>query len=207
MDIYYFHKFLSTLPGDRYQYLWDDQEDYFQMQACLIRQRICFATGWNHHCQLSCYSEYMWVLHYIQTATKHKGLKMASFAYFGMKLGDWDKPWTPHSFWWVCVQNLRASTNMKKKSLGFDFSVVWMEPQNHFDDCCFYLVNLSGYSTKTKQMNIWNLPFVLACLMTEKSVMVCCLEIHNILVIRTLKINLLVANLFPCYSHTQSWIT
>lgn len=95
----------------------------------------------------------------------------------------------------------------RKKSLGFDFSVVWMEPQNHFDDCYFYLVNLSGYRNKTKHMNIWNLPFVLACLMTEKSVMVCCLQMHNILVIRTLKINLLVANLFPCYSHTQSWIT
>lgn len=169
----FYHLYQVTVSGDRYQYLWDYQEDYFQMQACLIRQRICFA-------------------------------------YFGMKLGDWDKPWTPHSFWRVCVQNLRASTNMKKKkSLGFDFSVVWMEPQNHFDDCYlyFYLVNLSGYSNKTKHMNIWNLPFVLACLMTEKSVMVCCLQMHNSLAIRTLKINLLVANLFPCYSHTQSWIT
>lgn len=79
-----YHLYQVTVSGDRYQYLWDYQEDYFQMQACLIRQRICFA-------------------------------------HFGMKLGDWDKPWTPHSFWRVCVQNLRASTNMKKKKLGFWF--------------------------------------------------------------------------------------
>lgn len=84
----FYHLYQVTVSGDRYQYLWDYQEDYFQMQVCSIRQRLCFAVGWNHHCQLPCYSEYMWVLHCIQTATKHKGLKMASFAYFGMKLGD-----------------------------------------------------------------------------------------------------------------------
>ena len=86
-------------------------------------------------------------------------VKKAYHAYFGIKLGDQDKPWAPHSVCRSCVENLRQWTKGKRRSLSFGIPMVWREQQNHLDDCYFCAVNISGFSSKTKSVIIYpNLP-------------------------------------------------
>lgn len=72
-------------------------------------------------------------------------------AYFGMKLGDQDKPWAPHSVCRSCVENLRHWLQGKRQSLAFGIPMVWREPKDHASDCYFCLCNIKGYSKKNKR--------------------------------------------------------
>jgi hypothetical protein len=71
-------------------------------------------------------------------------------AYFGMKLGDQDKPWAPHTVCRSCVENLRHWLQGKRRSLAFGIPMVWREPKDHTSDCYFCLCNIKGYSKKKK---------------------------------------------------------
>jgi hypothetical protein len=51
-------------------------------------------------------------------------VKTACFAYFGIKLGDQDKPWSAHTVCCVCVEDLRNWTKGKKKALWFGIPMV-----------------------------------------------------------------------------------
>jgi hypothetical protein len=53
------------------------------------------------------------------------------YAYFGVK------SWAPHKVCCVCVEDLRKWSKGKKKEFRFGFPVIWREPKNHSDDCCF----------------------------------------------------------------------
>lgn len=55
----------------------------------------------------------------------------------------------PSMFW----KALWAKTRGKRKTLGFGDPVVYREPQNHFDDRHFCLLNISGYSCQTKSVS------------------------------------------------------
>lgn len=55
----------------------------------------------------------------------------------------------PSMFW----NPLWAKTRGKRKTLGFGDPVVYREPQNHFDDRYFCLVNISGYICQTKSVS------------------------------------------------------
>lgn len=79
-------------------------------------------------------------------------IKRAYLGYFKMKLGDQDKTWAPHKVCKTCVENLRCWTEGKKVQLPFGIPMVWREQRNHFDDCYFCLVNVTGYSRKTKHL-------------------------------------------------------
>ena len=69
---------------------------------------------------------------------------------FGVKLGDQNKPWAPHSACKSCVEHLREWTNGKRKSgLSFGVPMVWQEPSNHVNDCYFCMVHLAGVSSRT----------------------------------------------------------
>jgi hypothetical protein len=94
-----------------------------------------------------------------QRTTISDFVKKAYHAYFGVKLGDQDKSWAPHSVCRSCVENLRQWTKGKRKSLSFGIPMVWREQQNHFNDCYFCTVNISGFSSKTKSVIVYpNLP-------------------------------------------------
>ena len=43
-------------------------------------------------------------------------VKKAYYAYFGVKLGDQDKPWVSHVACKSCVEHLREWTNRKRKT-------------------------------------------------------------------------------------------
>lgn len=73
------------------------------------------------------------------------------FAYFGIKLGDQDKPWAPHKVCAVCVEELRQWFQGKKQSLRFGIPMVWREPKNHSDDCYFCSCNVRGFNLKNKK--------------------------------------------------------
>ena len=77
--------------------------------------------------------------------------KRAYEAYFGMKLGDQDKPWAPHKVCKHCTERLRFWTQGKVNSMRFGVPVVWREPKNHHDDCYFCIVNMSGWNQRKKK--------------------------------------------------------
>lgn len=79
-----------------------------------------------------------------------KFVEKAYHAYFGIKLGDQDKSWAPHSVCRSCTENLRNWTKGKRSNLTFGIPMVWREPQNHIDDCYFCLTNITGFNSKTK---------------------------------------------------------
>lgn len=120
------------------------------------------------------------MLHFSQIATKHNrfcGKKTCS-AYFGMKLGNQG-------------QN-KSGFNVFS---GMEEATEWL--------CGFCLVNISGCSSKTASFISYpNLPsamrpaphldemppLIFFQLMRDERAMVFCLQMHNILVMRTLKI-------------------
>jgi hypothetical protein len=77
-------------------------------------------------------------------------VKKAYHAYFGMKLGDQDKPFAPHFCCKTCVENLRGWMNKKRKAMAFAVPMVWREAQDHVTDCYFCMTNLNGINGKKK---------------------------------------------------------
>jgi hypothetical protein len=62
------------------------------------------------------------------------------YAYFGVKLGDVNKPWAPQKVCYVCVEDLRRWVKGKKKSFRFGVPMIWREQKNHRDHCYFCLL-------------------------------------------------------------------
>ena len=65
--------------------------------------------------------------------------------YFGMDIGDQDKPWAPHAICGSCRSNLEGWLRGSGKIMSFAVPRVWREPQNHHDDCYFCIINISKY--------------------------------------------------------------
>lgn len=83
-------------------------------------------------------------------------VKKAYLVYFGVRLGDQDKTWAPHQVCKMCTEHLRQWTTGKRKSLKFGVPMVWREPKNHFDDCYFCLVNITGINRNNRSK--WTYP-------------------------------------------------
>ena len=77
-------------------------------------------------------------------------VKTAYQHYFGMKVGDQDKSWTPHLCCSSSSVTLRKWLKNKKRSLAFAVLMVWREPKNYRDDCYFCLTPAikAGFSMK-----------------------------------------------------------
>ena len=60
-------------------------------------------------------------------------------AYFGVKLGDQDKPWAPHCVCKFCVEHLLREWTKGKGKTGLTFGVlmVWRNPTKYVNDCFF----------------------------------------------------------------------
>ena len=71
-------------------------------------------------------------------------VRKAYFAYFGIKLGDQDKPWAPCVICKTCVERLWQWTSRTRQSMGFGIPMVWREPRNHVDDWYFCSINVTG---------------------------------------------------------------
>lgn len=80
----------------------------------------------------------------------HKIVKGAKYwiayrLYFGMSMGDQDKPWAPHVICGSCRSNLDAWLRGARKAMPFAVPRVWREPKNHHDDCYFCMIDISKY--------------------------------------------------------------
>ena len=76
--------------------------------------------------------------------------KNAYRAYFQVELGDQDKNWAPHIVCKTWLENMRLWTSSKLKSLRHAISMIWREPQNHFNDCYFCFVSIAGLNQKKR---------------------------------------------------------
>ena len=77
-------------------------------------------------------------------------VKKAYCNYFGVKLKDQDKLFTPCICYKTCVENLRDWKNGKKKSMPFAILMVWREGKDSITDCNFCMINLKGINHKNK---------------------------------------------------------
>ena len=76
---------------------------------------------------------------------------LAYKAYFGIKLGDQDKSWAPHKVCKQCTKTLPRWTQGKATSMRFGVPMVWREPKSHHEDCCFYMVDMTGWNQRKKK--------------------------------------------------------
>jgi hypothetical protein len=83
-------------------------------------------------------------------------VKRAYVGCFGVTLGDQDKPSTPHIVCKTCTEHLRQWANGKRSCLKFAAPMVWREPKNHFDDCYFCIVNITGINRNNRDK--WSYP-------------------------------------------------
>ena len=51
-------------------------------------------------------------------------IQKAYHAYFGVQLGDQDKPWAPHVVCKTCVEHLRQWTQGSRKALKFGIPII-----------------------------------------------------------------------------------
>ncbi|XP_068201934.1 uncharacterized protein [Palaemon carinicauda] len=82
------------------------------------------------------------VLHKIVKGAK---LWIAYRLYFGMPMGDQDKPWAPHVICGSCRSTLEGWLRGTGRAMPFAIPRVWREPKNHHDDCFFCTVDVTKY--------------------------------------------------------------
>lgn len=82
------------------------------------------------------------VSHRIEMKTK---FSEAYFSYFGISIGNQDKPWAPHVTCGSCRSVLEAWYRSMNRKMPFEFPMVWREPKDHVTDCYFCVVNVSCY--------------------------------------------------------------
>ena len=74
---------------------------------------------------------------------------IAYVTYFGMKMGNQDKSWSPHFCCGSCRSSLQGWMRGSRKCISFAIPRIWREPINHYDDCYFFMVHISKFR-KTK---------------------------------------------------------
>ncbi|XP_058862618.1 uncharacterized protein LOC131704953 [Acipenser ruthenus] len=64
-------------------------------------------------------------------------------AYFGMPVGDQDKPWAPHFSCEHCKKTLEGWYRGEKRAMKFAIPRIWREPTDHSSNCYFCMVDPS----------------------------------------------------------------
>ncbi|KAL6481179.1 hypothetical protein MHYP_G00092590 [Metynnis hypsauchen] len=68
-------------------------------------------------------------------------------AYFGMPVGDQDKPWAPHFTCEHCKKTLEGWYRGEKRAMRFAVPRIWREPTDHSTNCYFCMVDPSKRRT------------------------------------------------------------
>jgi hypothetical protein len=71
--------------------------------------------------------------------------------YFGYRM-ELDRPWVPHIVCKPCVEHLRRWSVGQSKCMPFGTPMEWREPSNHIEDCYFCMINVNGFTKKTRSM-------------------------------------------------------
>jgi len=69
--------------------------------------------------------------------------------YFGWKVGDKDKSWTPNIYCETCMRLLTGWVNCSWQ-MPFAFPMVWKEPNNHSCDSYLCVNSLTGINSKSR---------------------------------------------------------
>ena len=72
-------------------------------------------------------------------------------AYFKSPAGDQHKTWAIYKVCALCVDTIRNLSLGKLKYLKFWIPMIWREPKDHLNDCCFCKLNVKGFNRKNKQ--------------------------------------------------------
>ena len=80
-------------------------------------------------------------------------IKNEYFLYFGCKLGDQDKKWSPHVCCITCSSKLNAWVNGKGRCVPFGVLVVWRVPSNHSTDLFLYGAPCSKWYVHEETIN------------------------------------------------------
>ena len=72
--------------------------------------------------------------------------------YFGCKVGDQDKSFAPHIICATCAVTLRGWLKGSHASMPFAVPMIWREQKDHISDCYFCLTDVSGFSSKNRDM-------------------------------------------------------
>src|SRR5215475_9527557 len=81
-------------------------------------------------------------------------VKKLYFSYFKLKVGDQDKSFAPHIACNTCVEGLRYWYEGKRKAMPFAIPMQWRDQKNHYNDCYFCVVIVTGYNKKNKKNGI-----------------------------------------------------
>ncbi|KAL7851918.1 hypothetical protein SRHO_G00177030 [Serrasalmus rhombeus] len=68
-------------------------------------------------------------------------------AYFGMPVGDQDKPWAPHFTCEHCKKTLEGWYRGEKRAMHFAVPRIWRKPTDHSTNCYFCMVDPSKRRT------------------------------------------------------------
>ena len=79
-------------------------------------------------------------------------VRKAYYAYFGIKLGDQDKPWAQHTVCRTCIEQLRQWVNGKRTALPLGI-------RDH-SYCYFCSVNVKGFNSRNRSNIVYlsNIP-------------------------------------------------
>lgn len=104
--------------------------------------RVCVNNP-NHFCFIC--GEYMFKKYRLNvTAFVNEAYKN----YFGHPMDMKKKPWIPQKVCKTCVEFLPLWTNKKRNRFRYGIAMIWDKPVNHYDDCYFCLVNITGNNRK-----------------------------------------------------------
>ena len=70
--------------------------------------------------------------------------------YFGVKIGDQDKPWAPHVICKVCQVKFIRWKSGTSSSFKFGVPIIWREATNCINDCYFCMVKTVAFNAKSK---------------------------------------------------------
>ncbi|XP_045133910.1 uncharacterized protein LOC123517658 [Portunus trituberculatus] len=70
-------------------------------------------------------------------------MREAYNAYFGMPVGDQDKPWAPHFTCELCKRTLEGWYRGENRAMRFAIPRIWREPTDHSSNCFFCMVDPS----------------------------------------------------------------
>ena len=91
---------------------------------------------------------YLWII-YIETVQKTTvtAYDETLGVYFGCKVGDQDKRWTPHICCVGCSSSLSAWYKGTGSGLTFGVPMIWRQPLDHSTDCYFCPTDIQGLLT------------------------------------------------------------
>ena len=86
---------------------------------------------------------------FIRTRSKKYFLKTSArtceayAAYFGIQIGDQDKPWAPHYCCEHCKRTMEGWFRGEKRTMKFAIPRIWRKPTDHSTNCYFCMVDPS----------------------------------------------------------------